>query len=248
LSDVWLDHPHTLDGLRRMFDNCLENNFVPKVIVMCGNFTSCGISRGNSRDVQRYQDNIDALGDLIASYPLITRYTHFLLVPGPLDLTANSTLPRKQLLSSFTSRLKSKVPKLHLGSNPCRIKFFGQEIVIFREDLMARMLRNLVGVKPEAKSDELKRFLVQSILDQSHLSPLTQGIQPTLSEYDHALRLYPLPTAIMLADKYDGYQKTYEGCHVFNPGPFVGNTFRFCSYNPAKRESEACVLPTDIDD
>jgi len=38
--------------------------------------------------------------------------------------------------------------------------------------------------------------LVQSILDQSHLSPLSNDIQPVLSDYDHSLRLYPLPTAV----------------------------------------------------
>jgi DNA polymerase epsilon subunit 2 len=54
-SDVWLDHPDTLRGLQKIFDNCIENNFIPKVIVFCGNFSSSGIAQGNSRDVQRYQ-------------------------------------------------------------------------------------------------------------------------------------------------------------------------------------------------
>jgi hypothetical protein len=80
-------------------------------------------------------------------------------VPGPLDLAVNSLLPRKPLLSSFTSRLRSKIPKLHLASNPCRLKFFGQEVVIFRDDTMSRMLRNLVGVKPDARNEDLKRYV-----------------------------------------------------------------------------------------
>lgn len=136
----------------------------------------------------------------------------------------NSVLPRKPLLSSFTARLQSKIPKVHLASNPCRLKFFGQEIVVFREDVMSRMLRNLVGVKPDARNEDLKRYvrvlfsspprdcslfiyfyskiiimprqLVQSILDQSHLTPSTTYIQPVLPEYDHAMRLYPLPTCV----------------------------------------------------
>ena len=55
LSDVWLDHPHTLHGLQKMFDNCIENSFVPKVMVLCGNFASCPIAHGNNKDIQRYQ-------------------------------------------------------------------------------------------------------------------------------------------------------------------------------------------------
>ncbi len=176
LSDVWLDHPQTIPGLQKMFDNCIENNFIPKVITLCGNFTSRSIAHGNSRDIQRYQgggftkypycmltdcvpENFDALADLIASYPTITRTTHFIFVPGPLDITGNSVLPRRPLLSTFVTRLKAKVPKAHFATNPCRIKFFNQEIVIFREDSMSKMLRNIVGVKPIVRSDDLKRFV-----------------------------------------------------------------------------------------
>jgi len=104
-------------------------------------------------------ENFDALADLIVSYPLITRTTHFVLVPGPLDVTINGTLPRQQILSSFFARLQAKVLKIHMASNPCRIKFFDQEIVIFREDTMSRMLRNVVGVKPDVGSHDLKRYV-----------------------------------------------------------------------------------------
>ena len=106
-----------------------------------------------------FVDNFDALADLIASYPLISRTTHFILVPGPLDATINSVLPRRPILPSFVTRLKNRVPNVKFASNPCRIKFFEQEIVVFREDLMSRMLRNLVGVKPDVKNDDLKRYV-----------------------------------------------------------------------------------------
>jgi len=248
LSDMWLDNPETFVGLRKMLDNCVENSFIPKVIVLCGNFSSRGIAQGNAAEIRRYQDNFDSLADLIASYPVVTRYTHFVLVPGPLDLTITSILPRKPLMSSFISRMKSRIPKIHFATNPCRIKFCDQEIVILREDLMARMLRNLVGVKPDVRNDDLKRYLVQSLLDQSHLLPLTYDIQPTLSDFDHTLRLYPLPTAVVLADRYDRFQMTYEGCHVFNPGSFLGNSFGFSAYIPSRRDSEECVLGTDTND
>lgn len=91
-----------------------------------------------------------------------------MFVPGPLDITVNSTLPRRPLLSTLVGRLKTKVPKVHLATNPCRIKFFDQEIVVFREDLMSKLLRNVVGLKPEVKSEDLKRFVS---LIQSHTLP-----------------------------------------------------------------------------
>jgi DNA polymerase epsilon subunit 2 len=176
LSDVWLDHPETLRGLRKLFDNCIENSYIPHVFVFCGNFSSRGVARGNGRDIARYQgmstvcfhdisdltpqsENFNALGELIASYPLLTRSSHFVFVPGPLDIAANNVLPRRPILSSLVSQVKNKIPKVHFMTNPCRLNFFGQEIVIFREDMMARMLRNLVGVKPDVRHDDLKRYV-----------------------------------------------------------------------------------------
>lgn len=55
LSDLWLDMPETFIGIRKMFDHCVENAFIPKVMVLCGNFTSRGIAQGNSREIRRYQ-------------------------------------------------------------------------------------------------------------------------------------------------------------------------------------------------
>lgn len=62
-------------------------------------------------------------------------------------------------MSSFTSKLKNKIPKIHFASNPCRIKFFDQEIVIFREDMMSKILRNMVGAKLDVSSSDLKRYV-----------------------------------------------------------------------------------------
>lgn len=59
LSDVWLDNPKTFVALQRMFDNCIENSFIPKVIVMCGNFTSRSIIQGSGQDIQRYHGMLE---------------------------------------------------------------------------------------------------------------------------------------------------------------------------------------------
>ena len=175
LSDVWLDHPSTFQGLTDIFNKCVEASMIPRVMVLCGNFVSRGIAQGNERDVRKYQggcttyskpivsdtitENFEQLGDLIASYPAIARTTHFVFVPGPLDVTGNGVLPRRPILPNFVAKLKVKVPKSHFMSNPCRIKCFGQEIVIFRDDIMSRMLRNLVGAKPDVLNDDLKRYV-----------------------------------------------------------------------------------------
>jgi DNA polymerase epsilon subunit 2 len=80
-------------------------------------------------------------------------------VPGPLDLTPNSLFPRRPLLGAAVARLRARIPRVRLGSNPCRVKFGGQELVVLREDVMARALRNLVGVKPAVRAAELTRYV-----------------------------------------------------------------------------------------
>ncbi|GKZ33235.1 DNA-directed DNA polymerase epsilon, subunit B [Aspergillus brasiliensis] len=66
------------------------------------------------------------------------------------------------------------------------------------------------------------RRLVKSILDQGTLSPFPLSLRPVLWDYVSSLQLYPLPTAIILADpEATPFCITYEGCHVMNPGRLV---------------------------
>jgi len=243
---MWLDHPEAMDGLRRVFEACIDNAFVPKVFVLCGNFSSRGVAQNDGRDILRYQDSFDLLADLIAKYPIISRTAHFVLVPGPLDLTESSATiyPRKSIMLPPTARLKSKNLNVHLATNPCRIVFCGQEIVVFRDDIMARIMRNCIMQPHHSFGEELKRSLVQTIVDQGHLSPFTLELQPTYWDFDHSLRLYPMPSTLVLADRYERYELTYEGCHVFNPGSFLGNACGFSTYYPASGRSEPSEIPS----
>ncbi|KKZ62310.1 hypothetical protein EMCG_03282 [[Emmonsia] crescens] len=84
------------------------------------------------------------------------------------------------------------------------------------------------------------RKLVKTILDQSHLSPFPQHIRPVLWDYAPVLHLYPLPTAMILADSgTDPFAVTYEGCHVMNPGRLIPegsrSLVRWIEYDVAKR-------------
>ncbi|KAI9707520.1 MAG: DNA-directed DNA polymerase epsilon, subunit B [Candelina mexicana] len=72
-----------------------------------------------------------------------------------------------------------------------------------------------------APSTELltARKLVKAILDQGYLSPFPLSVRPVLWDQAGALQLYPLPTALVLADaEAPPFAVTYEGCHVMNPG------------------------------
>jgi len=107
--------------------------------------------------VDNGEDGFNALTDLLVSLPLL-HSSHFVFVPGPLDPWSSTTLPRPALPATFSARLTQRIPKARFVSNPCRLRYFGQELVVCREDLMGRMVRNLVGVKQDEGVD-MKRYV-----------------------------------------------------------------------------------------
>ncbi|KAJ5291144.1 hypothetical protein N7478_000395 [Penicillium angulare] len=80
------------------------------------------------------------------------------------------------------------------------------------------------------------RKLVKTILDQGTLSPFPLPLRPVLWDHASAVQLYPLPTALILADSEAApFCMTYEGCHVMNPGRFLPDgsvpTVRWIEYD-----------------
>lgn len=65
----------------------------------------------------------------------------------------------------------------------------------------------------------MARRLVKTILDQGTMAPFPLQLRPVLWDHASAVQLYPLPTALVLADAEAApFCMTYEGCHVMNPG------------------------------
>jgi hypothetical protein len=102
-------------------------------------------------------------------------------------------------------------------SNPCRLKYFDQEIVVCREDLMGRMLRNLMGVKEGiVDGAEMKKFvsaggssidraryrlliLTRRVARSNGARPMSSLPPPALCPTD-ALGLRPRPPSLSDAD------------------------------------------------
>ena len=205
-SDLHLDHPKTLSAFSTVLQGYVDADFIPFALVLCGNFASQQYSSADM--VDRYCSGFAALGDVLASFASVVRQTHIILVPGPKDPFATSLVPRpalpQVLVQPLLSKLKPLQGTVHLASNPCRISYFSQQIVVYRDDTMTRFLRNTVRIKDdepdmeerEREERDLKKFLVSTVLDQAHLVPLAQRIRPVLWDHDHALSLYPMPTAV----------------------------------------------------
>ncbi|GAA6004474.1 DNA polymerase epsilon noncatalytic subunit [Rhodotorula paludigena] len=253
LSDLHLDNAKVLRALRDLLGvyNDMEDKSIPRLFILCGNFRSRPwLFDGEA--MREYTDLFAQLATLLSSFPSLMQHSHFLLVPGPSDPWSSAALPRPPLPEPLLKALIAKVPNLTLASNPCRVRWFSQEIVVFRDDLMSRMMRNAVRFPTEegeegGRKGDLRKALVQTILDQAHLAPLPLPVRPVLWEYDHALRLYPMPTTLVLADSFDPYKLVYERCLVFNPGSFHRRRFQWSTYHPhmgeIKERMEESELP-----
>ncbi|KAJ5807495.1 DNA polymerase alpha/epsilon subunit B [Penicillium robsamsonii] len=75
------------------------------------------------------------------------------------------------------------------------------------------------NVATASSGASMARRLVKTILDQGTISPFPLPLRPVLWDHASAIQLYPLPTALVLADPEAApFCMTYEGCHVMNPG------------------------------
>lgn len=152
-ADIFLDKTNTFDALKKTFDN-LERN-PPIAIVFFGSFVSIPLHPAlNSRNVSAtvsYKDNFDTLATLLSDYESLINETQMIFIPGPNDpwasmfsLGTTSMWPQKQIPSSFCGKMNRVCKKIHWGSNPMRIAYLAQEIVLARDDLSARFKRHNV--------------------------------------------------------------------------------------------------------
>ncbi|XP_022137711.1 DNA polymerase epsilon subunit B isoform X2 [Momordica charantia] len=240
LSDIWLDSEEAMRKLETILDGFENVEVVPSLFVLMGNFCSrpCNLAF-NSFSSLRLQ--FGKLGKMIAAHPRLIENSKFLFIPGPDDAGPSTVLPRCALPKYLTEELRMHVPNAIFSSNPCRIKFYTQEIVFFRQDLLYRMRRScLIPPSTEETSDPFEH-LIATITHQSHLCPLPLVIQPIIWNYDHCLHLYPTPHVIVLGDRSKQQAFKYTGITCFNPGSF-SNDGTFVAYRPCNQEVELSAL------
>ncbi|KAL2328055.1 hypothetical protein Fmac_021482 [Flemingia macrophylla] len=241
LSDIWLDNEEALRKLETVLDGFKSVEVVPSLFVFMGNFSSqpCNLSFHSYSNLRM---QFGKLGEMIAAHPRLTEHSKFLFIPGPDDAGPSTVLPRCALPRYLTEELRKHIPNAIFCSNPCRIKFYTQEIVFFRQDLLYRMRRSCLIPPSTEETDDDFRHLVATITNQSHLCPLALTVQPIIWNYDHCLHLYPTPHTIVLGDRSP--QKAFKyntGITCFNTGSFAIDS-TFVAYRPCSQEVELSAL------
>lgn len=227
-------------NLATVLDGYENVDVIPSLFVFMGNFCSqpCNLSFNSFPDLRVH---FGELGHMIASHQRLLEHSKFLFVPGPDDVGPSTALPRCPLPKYITEELQKHLPMAIFSSNPCRIKFYTQEIIFFRHDLLYRMRRSCVVPPSTEETSDPFEHLVATIIHQSHLCPLPLSMQPIIWNYDHALHLYPTPHTIVLGDRSEQKAFRYTGTTCFNPGSFSSDR-TFIVYRPCTREVELSSL------
>jgi DNA polymerase epsilon subunit 2 len=95
-----------------------------------------------------FLDAFKKLAELICEFDNIRLTSHFVFVPGMQDPAVGNILPRfvlsfillitqfsisrPPLPANLVQPLRTKLPKCHFATNPCRLRYCTQEIVVFR--------------------------------------------------------------------------------------------------------------------
>ncbi|CAH2059953.1 unnamed protein product [Thlaspi arvense] len=240
LSDIWLDDEEVLGKLETVLDGFERDEKVPTLFVLMGNFCSrpCNLSFACYSSLRQ---QFGELGRMIGKHRRLKEESRFLFIPGPDDACHSTVLPSCGLPNYLTKELRDVIPNAIILSNPCRVKFYNQEIVFFRQDLVYRMRRSCLITPSFEETDDPFEHLACTIVQQSHLCPLPLMVQPIIWNYDHSLRLYPTPHTIVLGDKSEQKECKIGETACLNPGSFATDC-TFVLYRPSTQHVQLSAL------
>lgn len=136
LSDCWLDDTNVMDKLKKLFLGFDDSP--PVAIVLMGPFLK------NKGSATLLRSKFAQLADIIDLTFTLKNETDIVLVPDIEDPTSANILPRPPLPNFVVQDLLKKNKRVVLATNPCRLQYCTQEIVVCRMDLLRKLCRNTI--------------------------------------------------------------------------------------------------------
>lgn len=135
LSDCWLDDPKVMAKLRVLFEG-YDNN-PPVAIILMGPFL-----KESSKNYPALKTHFQELAEMINRCTFIKEHTELVIVPDIDDFGMTNILPRPPIPEAIAGILKRKLSRVTLATNPCRLQYCTQQIVVMRLNLVTKMCRN----------------------------------------------------------------------------------------------------------
>ncbi len=189
ISDVWLDQPQIFARFKTLFEGFNASGKLPELFILLGPFCSNSVKDG-PRAWSHYQDLFDSFAEFIERIKNV-RSTRFIFVPAASDPGFIDTLtPRPAIPESIFDSWKRANLDFVAASNPCRIVYFTQEIVIYRQELTSQLrkcdLKLASKSKPEKEEtssiEELSQEIANSEIEETQLEFSTQSQTETLTQ------------------------------------------------------------------
>lgn len=204
-ADCHLDDPRSVKAIRSMLSSYETLNIgeLPLGIVMMGNFIShAHHANGFSPQYKEYWDNLAAI---LEEYPKLCANSQFVFVVGandPWSIGGISVLPRKPIPKSFVNRISRVCKDVIYASNPSRLSYFTQEIVLCRDDMIERLRRTNITIRktaPEAADEvmtgtEDEEVLMHDVVETQIDTQAQVFLTPANDSEDPATALSASPT------------------------------------------------------
>ena len=168
ISEVWLDQPQILERLKLLFDGFNSQGSLPELFILIGPFSS-NPPKDGPRAWSHYQDLFDNFAEFIERIKNV-RQCRFVFVPSSNDPGfSDSLLPRPAIPIQIFDAWKRAKFDFILASNPCRIIYFTQEIIIFKQEITQQMrikslntqFNDLINKKQSSKEEDEKEIEVE---------------------------------------------------------------------------------------
>lgn len=151
LADCWLDDRTVLEKLKILLIG--YNESPPVAIVLMGPFLR------NSTNPYALKDKLQALGAIISNEcVMLKNETDIILVPAIDDPVAPVIMPRPPLPYSLCANFCELVPRTVLATNPCRLQYCTQQIVVCRADLVTKLCRNTIHFPEDGQLEDHVRI------------------------------------------------------------------------------------------
>lgn len=230
MGSLELDDPDCLEELKGLveslewndpgndqdYDEGQDGSF----LVLFGNFKT---------DTMRLSSALEEIAKIIKAAK-VSRKHSILIVPGPQDAAPNACWPLPAFHKHNTPLSLRELDNVYMCTNPCRIEFRdGRSVVLLRKDLIRESLQNqILSVSRDdetttAPPPPLDKRVLHHMLSQGHIMPASTSItlHPIYWNFDHAMRLTPLPDLMIVGMDADyaeeGLEYVRSGCRVLAP-------------------------------